>query len=290
MGLIETGIAAGLLLSGAAMALMATFRLMRFPDITVEGSFLTGAAIWAGLVRGGVDVNAAALLAALGGAACGATTALMHRVLGIDRFLSGILVTAACYSIALLGVGVPNAGLFSTPSTVVSGLDVSRAPLLAGIVFASALALLVYFFFKSRLGLRARAAAINPRLLANAVGRPTPYLVAGLAFANVLAALSGAAFARYQGFFDVGMGQGVLISALAALAIGEAVIGWTRLPLVWGAIAGALIGSVLYQIALGAALVAGAPTAATRLVSALLVLVFLALQFRRFSDADERAS
>lgn len=290
MGLIETGIAAGLLLSGAALALMSTFRLMRFPDITVEGSFLAGAAIWAGLVRHDFDPNGAALLAALGGAACGATTALLHRVLGIDRFLAGILVAAACYSIALLGVGVPNAGLFATPGQIVTGLDVAATPLLAGVIFAALLAVAVYAFFKSRLGLRARAAAINPRLLSNAVGRPLPYLVAGLAFANGLAALSGVAFARYQGFFDVGMGQGILITALAALAIGEAVIGWTRLPLVWAAIIGAIAGSALYQIALGAALVAGAPTAATRLVSAVIVLIFLAVQFRRFADADERSA
>ena len=275
------GALTGLLLTGAVLGLAAAFRLMRFPDITVEGSFLMGATVWAALSHAGFPLYVAVTGAVAAGAVCGVTTAVLSDVLRLDRFLAGNLVTAACYSIALLTLGASNVGLFETPSRVAPGLDLANLSLPGALAFAGLIALLAVGFFRTQLGLRSRAAASNPQMFVRTIGATVPYLAAGLAFTNAAAALSGAAFARYQGFVDVGMGQGVLITALAAFAVGETATARLRAPRVVVVAAAAIIGSVLYQWAMAAALTFGLPAAMTKLASAGIVLLFLVAQARR---------
>jgi putative ABC transport system permease protein len=278
---------AGLLLAGATAGLGASFRLMRFPDLTVEGSFLLGAAVWAAGTLHGWDTTLSSLAGVTAGAACGGVTALLSRIFRIDRFLAGILVTAACYSLALMVLRVSNLGLYDMPDLFFPGFDLGGTPWVESSAFGILTAAGMGLWFKLRVGIRARMAAINPAFVEAVSGRSLPYLVGGLALTNAAAAASGMAFSRFQGFVDVGMGQGVLIVALAGFAIGEACVSWLPLNLVAQTMLAALVGSVLYQIALGAALSAGVPAAATRLLSAFLVLAFLILQTRRGALAEQ---
>lgn len=277
-GIFASSSVAGLFLSGAVLSLACSFRLMRFPDITVEGSFLLGAALWSACIRQGLDTTSASIIAAACGALGGVSTAFLHRAFGIDRFLAGILVTAACYSIALLGLGTSNVGLFQTPSPFVPLFDMTTHSFAFGLTLALALAAIAILFFRSRPGLRARCAASNPGLLTSLGGRPLISLAFGLGVTNAIAAISGMAFARFQGFVDVGMGQGVLIVALAALAIGEGLTWWLHAPRLWVVVVSAIVGSILYQFVLSLTLATGAPAAATKLLSAAIVIVFLAAQ------------
>jgi putative ABC transport system permease protein len=285
--ILAAAVPAGLLLAGATAGLGASFRLMRFPDLTVEGSFLLGAAVWAAATIQGWSTTLASLAGLTAGAACGGVTAMLSRIFGIDRFLSGILVTAACYSLALIVLRVSNLGLFDSPDIFFPGFDLSGTPWVASGAFGLLIAAGIGASFMSRAGIRARIAAINPAFLEAVSGRSLPYLVGGLALTNAAAAASGMAFSRYQGFVDVGMGQGVLIVALAGFAIGEACVKWLPISTVAQTMLAALAGSILYQIALGVAHSAGVPAAATRLFSAFLVLAFLVLQTRRGALAEQ---
>lgn len=285
--ILAAALPAGLLLAGATAGLGASFRLMRFPDLTIEGSFLLGAAIWAAGTLHGWNTAFSSLAGVAAGAVCGGVTAMLTRVFGIDRFLAGILVAAACYSLALMVLRVSNLGLFESPDLFFSGFDLSDTPWVASAAFGVLIAGGLGAFFKTRVGIRARIAAINPAFLESVSGRSLPYFVGGLALANAAAAASGMAFSRYQGFVDVGMGQGVLIVALAGFAIGEACVRWLPINMVAQTMLAALVGSVFYQAALGVALSAGVPAAATRLLSAFLVLAFLVLQTRRGALAEQ---
>lgn len=285
-GILSASVPSGLLLAGATAGLGASFRLMRFPDLTIEGSFLIGASVWAAACLAGWGTIAGSVAGMSAGALCGTFTAVLSRVLGVDRFLAGILVTASCYSIALLVLGVSNLGLFDGPDALFTGFDLSGTPWITAGLFALTLLALTGLFFSQRIGIRARIAAINPRFLDGVAGYSLPYLIAGLAFTNALAATSGIAFARFQGFVDIGMGNGVLIVALAGFAIGEALVRHLPTSLVMQATVAAAAGSVLYQVALAVALSLGVPAALTKLVSALIVLGFLVIQSRRGALAE----
>lgn len=274
------GLVVGLLYGGAVLGLAAAFRLMRFPDITVEGSFVLGASAWAAAVAGGCPPVLASTAALATGALCGVSTAALHDLLGIDRFLSGILTTASCFSLALLLLGTSNAGLFNAPSPFGGSYGGEASGVMLALAFATFASIIVLIFFSTRLGLRSRAASSNAPMFGRSIGPTFPYVAAGLAITNSVAALSGVVFARYQGFVDVGMGQGVLITSLAALAIGETLFRWRRLPAFVSLLLSVWAGSVLYQWALSTALSIGFPAATTKLVTAGIVVAFLAVQYR----------
>jgi putative ABC transport system permease protein len=276
----------GLLMTGAVGALAAAFRLMRFPDVTVEGSFLIGGAVWSALISAGAPTPLASLAALLAGAACGTATAILIHRFRVDRFLAGILVSTSAYSVALWSLGKSNVGLFGAPGVFIDPADFQSNTLALALGFALTVVLALLLFFHSSAGVRARAAAINPSFLEAVGGNAAVGLGLGLAMTNTLAAASGLVVARYQGFVDVGMGQGVLITALASFAIGEAVARWISTSLVLHTALATLVGSILYQGALALALAAGIPPASTKVATAGFVLLFLILQYRRQPEVE----
>lgn len=285
VGIVTAGSVVGLLYGGAVLGLGGAFRLMRFPDITVEGSFLLGASIWAACVGIGWPTGIATLAALLSGSLCGVTTAALHNLLGVDRFLAGILTTASCFSVALLILGTSNVGLFNAPPALGLSNSVGEWPVVIAVLFAVIISLAIAGYFSSPAGLRSRAASSNSGMFTRSIGHTFPPLAAGLAVTNGVVALSGVMFARYLGFVDVGMGQGVLITSLAALAIGEAMTRWWKMGRITSLLFAVWIGSILYQWALSTALSLGFPAATTKLVTAVIVILFLALQHRKRTTA-----
>lgn len=277
LGAIEIGFVFGLV----ALGVFLSFRVLNFPDLTVDGSFPLGAAVAATLIVAGVDPYAATAVAIAAGAAAGLLTAFLNLRFGILHLLASILTMIALYSINLRIMGRPNVALLGTETilTPFQGLGLPNLylkPLFAGVVLVAVGLLLTRFLF-SAYGLAMRATGSNPRM-ARAQGidtNATTYV--GMAISNAMVALAGALFAQMNGFADVTIGTGTIVVGLAAVILGEAIFG-SRSLTVW--ILGCIAGSVIYRIAVALALNAaflGLSASDLNLVTAVLVAVALIL-------------
>ncbi len=279
---IESGVVMGLLMAFCVMGLSIAYRLFNFPDLTIEGSFLMGAAGFAVAQSNGAGAALAMCCALALGAVAGVVTALLHIGFRMNKFLAGVIMVSVCYTAALRLMGSSNIGLLGA-STFVDRMGSGRIVLLAAL--AAGVGLLVVLALSSRSGLRIRVAGCNPgyaRMLGVGVAAS---MVAALAATNALAALSGALLAVHQGFADVSLGQGVLIFALASMAMGERMLSDKRLPVTVFIVAGAVLGSIAYQLVIATAVRAGLNPVDLKLVTALLVLALVALRASRHDDA-----
>jgi putative ABC transport system permease protein len=275
----KLGILNGLVLLWAVLGFAATFRLFAFADLTVEASLPLGAGIFAVLVSHGISPWLGALIGASGGALAGTLTASLHVWLRLNKLLAGVIVVAIGYSLTLIVMQAPNIGLLSEQS-IFGGLGETAMLLVLLAVTVLAIPAIIWFL-SSRVGLRMRAAGSNREFAASLGISPGVQIVLAVGAANALASLSGIFLASYQGFADVGMGQGVLVMALASLGIGETVVWVRRLPTHIGVLVAALLGSVAYQCVLSAALRLGLPATDLKLATGLLVLMMVAVQALR---------
>jgi putative ABC transport system permease protein len=272
-GTLAIGLTQGLIWAGPALCFAIAYRLLMIPDLTVEGSFCIGAAIYAVAMRSGVLGAAAVMLATAGGAAAGALTAIIHRKLKVNAFLSGIIVVAVLYSLTLRLMAGSNIGLlgFTGPVTQVS----SRLGSSFGLTLAGAVAVIVaatVFFFRSSYGIRMRAAGANP-VLARRMGINSDWVVVvGLGLCNALSAFAGSIMAEQNSFADISLGQGVIITALAAMAIGERLVPRSAVPYYLFVPLSAVLGSLCYAVVSALVLRVGAPPSDIRLATGILVL------------------
>lgn len=269
---------AGLVWGCVALGVYITFRILAFPDLTVEGSFPAGAAVAATIIFRGGDPILATGLAVVAGMLAGLATGVLHTRRGINDILAGILVSTALYSITLVVMDRPNtpllgqttlyervAGLFSLSSGVWP-----RIGLLLVICLSMALAL--NWLLHTDLGLALRAVGTNPGMAESLGIRTDNMRVLGLMLANGLVGLAGALVAQLQGFADVGMGVGTLVAGLAAIVIAEAVFGVQRT--LWSLLA-LLAGSFVYRFIIALALLAGLAPTLLKLITATLVVLTL---------------
>jgi putative ABC transport system permease protein len=273
----------GLIFSLVALGVFISFRLLNFPDLTVDGSFPLGGAVCATLISQGWDPYGATLAAVVAGAAAGLMTGLLNVKLKIMDLLASILMMIALYSINLRIMGRPNVPLIQEPTlftllqpqAVVAADYVFRPLLLALIVLAAKLAL--DWFFATQRGLAIRATGSNARM-ARAQGVNTGGMVLlGMAISNALVALGGALFAQSQGGADISMGVGTIVIGLAAVIVGESILPSRRL--VWATLA-VVLGAVVYRFFVTLALNAdfiGLKSQDLNLVTALLVTFALVL-------------
>ena len=281
VGAIETGLAFALVALGAYV----TFRVLDFPDLTVEGSFPFGAAVAAALMIAGVNPWLATAMATLAGAVAGLVTGLLNLKFRILNILSGILTAIALYSINLRVMGRPNIGLIGI-DTVYStvehlGTRAFYAPVVLLAVVVIVCKLLLDLFLSTGYGLAMRAAGSNPRMArANGIN-VNRMIYIGLAIANALTALSGALFGQMLGAADVSMGIGVIVVALAAVIGGTALMPSRVIAL---ATLACVVGSLLYRLAIALALSSNAigfTASDVNLVSAVLVAIALYLPGRK---------
>ncbi len=277
LGAVEIGLVFGLV----ALGVFLSFRVLNFPDLTVDGTFPLGAAVAATLITGGGDPFLATGAALLAGALAGLLTAFLNLRFGILHLLASILTMIALYSINLRIMGRPNLAIIGaetvlTPFTGLGLRNLYLKPLFAGAVVLAAGILLARFLL-SEYGLAMRATGGNPRM-ARAQGVDTARTTyVGMALSNTLVALAGALFAQMNGFADVTIGTGTIVVGLAAVIVGEALFG-TRSVATW--IAGCVAGSVIYRLAVALALnaeVLGLNASDLNLVTAVLVAVALIL-------------
>ena len=271
----------GLIFSLVALGVFISFRLLRFPDLTVDGSFPLGGAVGAVAIASGMDPFLATLLAALAGAGAGVITALLNVHLKIMDLLASILMMIALYSINLRIMGRPNVPLIMEP-TVFSILQpewladyIARPLILMVIVVLAKLGLDAYFSTKQ--GLAIRATGANPRM-ARAQGVNTGAMVIlGMAVSNALVALAGALFAQTQGGADISMGIGTIVIGLAAVIVGESILPSRRLFYTTLAV---VLGAIVYRFFIALALNSdfiGLQAQDLNLVTALLVTVALVI-------------
>ena len=258
-----------------------SFRLLRFPDLTVDGSFPLGGAVCAILIANGVNPWLATLAATAAGACAGLLTGWLNVKLKIMDLLASILMMIALYSINLRVMGGPNVPLINDPTlfTILQpeGMDdyLARPLILLFIVIAAKLAL--DWFFSTERGLAIRATGSNARM-ARAQGVNTGAMVLlGMAVSNALVGLAGALFAQTQGGSDISMGIGTIVIGLAAVIVGESILPSRRI--VYATLA-VVIGAIVYRFFIAMALNSdfiGLKAQDLNLVTALLVIFALVI-------------
>lgn len=282
-GALETGLVYGLV----AFGIYLSFRVLDFPDLTVDGSFPLGAAVAAMLIIAGWNPWLATGAAILAGMAAGAVTALLNVKLKILNLLASILTMIALYSINLRIMGRPNVALLMEDTVLTPwyslGLEYHQVPVLLFTLVIAVSLFLLWRFMKSETGLAMRATGANARM-ARAQGIATGgMIILGVAVSNGLVGLAGALFAQSQGAADVTMGVGVIVIGLASLIGGEAVITPTS---VFRALLACVVGAIIYRLAIAFALNAdalGLKAQDLNLITAVLVTLAIVLPGARLS-------
>ncbi len=270
----------GFLYAFVAIGIYITFRIHDFPDITVDGTFTTGAAVTSVLVVAGVHPLLAVLASFLACSAAGSITALINTRLNVNSLLAGILVMTGLYSVNLHIMGRSNIPLLDTPEffTLLNrtnpGLPPEAWTALCLTLIMAASWFAVSSFFKTDFGLSMRATGNNPTMARAAGINVDRVKIFGVAIANGLVGISGSLVAQYQGFADIGMGIGTVVTGLASVIIGESIL---RRHSVYAWIASAIIGSVIFRFMIATALYAGMDPIDLKLMTAIFVLITLVI-------------
>lgn len=295
MSLLIGALSIGLILTFLAMGMFVSLRVFKFADITAEGSFALGGASAGILLVTGVNPIIATLIAVGGGFLAGVATGLLNTRLKVHELLSGILVMTALYSFNLRIMGKSNVSLLNAETLftplqnlvdkmygpeahlLILGWKVSSfdlAACLGVLLVAMLIAWLLNLFFCTHIGTAMRATGDNSQMI-RALGQDTnAMLVFGLGLSNALIALSGALLAQYQGFADVQMGIGMMVWGIASLIIGEAIIGISSTAT---SIVAAVCGSIVFRLLVSIALRWGLNPNDLKLITAVFVLLALAL-------------
>ncbi|NLZ93510.1 MAG: ABC transporter permease [Firmicutes bacterium] len=266
----------GLIYAVMALGVFISFRTLNTPDLTVDGSFVLGAAVSAVICSSGGSPFAALLVAFVFGSLAGTVTSLLNTKLGIQPLLSGILVMLALYSVNLRVMGGrANIHLMNSPSIFnlwQVAYFAKNAKLITATLTIFIILILLYFFLQTRLGFALRATGDNETMVRAAGINSDVTKLIGLALSNGLVAVSGAMIAQYQSYADVGMGLGMVVMGLASVIIGEVVFGVK--PLLRRLLA-VVLGSVLYRLIIAFAFAMGMPANDLKLVSAIIVAIAL---------------
>lgn len=284
MNLLLGAIATGLLASLLCLGTFLSFRVLRSLDLTTEGAFVTGGAVACALLIRGSSPLLSALAGALAGGVAGALTGTVHTKFGVNIVLAGILMMTALYSVNIWVMGSGNLSLaghptlFEQAAALAGGtahplLPRDGAAIVMLVLLVTVIMALLAGFATTDLGLALRATG-SSRPMASAAAIDTDLMtILGLGLANLLTGLSGALFAQYQGYVNVQMGVGMIVTGLASVILGEALfpqrtIGWRILA--------AVLGAIVFRLLVAAAIRAGLDANALRLVTALFVLAALA--------------
>lgn len=277
-------VAQGLVWAVMAIGVYITFRILDVADLSVDGTMCTGGAVCIMMMQRGHNVWVAMMAAIIAGVLAGLVTGVFHTVMGIPAILAGILTQLSLYSVNLKIMGKANQAIsVDKYNLLVSLRYIKNVPLFKNTILIVAIIVLVviavlYWFFGTELGCSLRATGCNPNM-SRAQGINTDVnVVLGLMLSNGLVALSSALLAQYQGFADVNMGRGAIVIGLAAVIIGEAIFGriFRNFALKLLAVA---FGAILYYIVLQIVIWLGIDTDLLKMLSALVVAVFLAVPY-----------
>ena len=271
-------IAQGFIWGIMAIGVYITFKILDIADLTVDGSICTGAAVCTVLATKGVNIYLALLAAVIAGLLAGLLTGLLHTVLGIPAILSGILTQLILWSANLKIMGKANISLSARSYKVMlTQMNINSSIAVLAIIGIILIALL-YWFFGTELGCSVRATGCNLNM-SRAQGINTNVnIVLGLMLSNAIVALSGALLAQYQGFADINMGKGAIVIGLAAVIIGEAVFSKIARNFAVRLFA-VIVGGIIYYIVYQVIIFLGIDTDLLKMLSALVVAVFLGVPY-----------
>ncbi|MBO7334008.1 MAG: ABC transporter permease [Lachnospiraceae bacterium] len=291
-------VAQGLVWGVMALGVYITFRLLDFADLTVDGSIAFGAAVCVMLIRSGVPPIVATAVAFLAGMLAGMITGLLNTLLGIPGILASILTQIALYSINLHVLGKSNqpVSVDNYPLLVslryVTESPATRALFFVGVVlFLIALVGVLYWYFGTEQGQAIRATGCNPNM-ARAQGINTNFIkVLTLMISNGLVGLAGALYGQFQGAADVNMGRGAIVIGLAAVIIGEVAFGKfaakRKAAFAW-TLCAVILGAVIYYMVYQFVLWLKMPSEDMKLLSAVVVAVFLAIPYLKDLRAQKK--
>lgn len=281
----------GLVFAFVAIGVYLAFRVLDFPDLTVDGSFPLGAAVTGVLILAGMNPWLAAIIAMIAGSAAGLVTATLNVRFKILNLLASILTMIALFSVNLRVMGRPNIALINqdTMLTPFFGHGVPEyyvRPLFLFVLVAIAV-FVVWRFLESDMGLAMRATGANPKMARAQGVRTDRQIYLGMALSNALVALGGSLFAQTNGFADVTSGVGTIVVGLAAVIIGETLL---RSRFILVILIGCVLGSIIYRIAIQFALsngdVLGLQASDLNIATALLVTFALILPRLRRGGAS----
>ena len=269
--MLQATIEQSLIFTIMVLGVYISFRILNFPDMTVDGTFPLGAAISAKLLTLGVNPYLTLLVALISGAAAGAITGLIHVKLKVKDLLAGILVMTALYSINLRVMGKSNIPLFEEDNI----FNTEYSMMITIVVLILISKFLLDYLLKTKFGFALKALGDNENLIVSLGLNEEKYKIYGLMIANAFVAFSGAVLAQYQGFADVGMGTGIIVIGLASIIIGDTLFGKRR------RLAGTtivIIGSVLYRGVIAVTLSIGMDASDLKLITSVIVIVILWIQ------------
>ncbi|MBR4016987.1 MAG: ABC transporter permease [Oscillospiraceae bacterium] len=294
LGALPGSVSQGLIWGIMAIGVYITYRILDVADLTVDGSFATGGAVAVVLILNGCNLWLAMLAAFAAGLLAGAVTGFLHTLMGIPPILAGILTQLSLYSVNLKIMGKANQSINVNQTDLLVSLRWVKEfafhnPLITVGVVLIVLIAILYWFFGTEMGCGIRATGINQRM-SRAQGINTNFnKVMGIMISNGLVAFSGAFLAQYQGFADVKMGQGAIVIGLAAVIIGEALLGKIFKNFALRLLSVAL-GSIIYYIVVQAVITMGLDANLLKLFSAAIVAVFLAVPYwkRQYAESHIR--
>lgn len=283
VGALPGACSQGLIWGIMAIGLYITYRILDIADLSVDGSFATGGAICVMALLKGCNVWVALLLAFLSGLLAGAVTGLLHTLMGIPAILAGILTQLGLYSVNLKILGKSNQSINVNQTDLLISLRwVKQAvlgnPLIMVSLIIAVLIIILYWFFGTEIGCSIRATGANLNM-SRAQGINTNVnKVIGIMLSNGLVAASGALLSQYQGFADINMGRGAIVIGLAAVIIGEAIFGKIFKNFALRLLSVAL-GAVVYYIVVQIVIALGMDANLLKLLSAVIVAIFLAIPY-----------
>ena len=269
--MLQATIEQSLIFAIMVLGVYISFRILNFPDMTVDGTFPLGAAISAKLLTLGVNPYLTLLVALVAGAAAGAVTGLIHVKLKVKDLLAGILVMTALYSVNLRVMGKSNIPLFEEDNI----FNTEYSMMITIVVLILISKFLLDYLLKTKFGFALKALGDNENLIVSLGLNEEKYKIYGLMIANAFVAFSGAVLAQYQGFADVGMGTGIIVIGLASIIIGDTLFGKRR------RLAGTtivIIGSILYRGVIAVTLSMGMDASDLKLITSVIVIVILWIQ------------
>ena len=269
--MLQATIEQSLIFAIMVLGVYISFRILNFPDMTVDGTFPLGAAISAKLLTLGVNPYLTLLVALVAGAAAGVVTGLIHVKLKVKDLLAGILVMTALYSVNLRVMGKSNIPLFEEDNI----FNTEYSMMITIVVLILISKLLLDYLLKTKFGFALKALGDNENLIVSLGLNEEKYKIYGLMIANAFVAFSGAVLAQYQGFADVGMGTGIIVIGLASIIIGDTLFGKRR------RLAGTtivIIGSILYRGVIAVTLSMGMDASDLKLITSVIVIIILWIQ------------
>ncbi len=269
----------GLIWCIAGIGVYITFKILDIADLTVDGSFVTGAVIAATVISNGGHFALGMLLGFLGGVLCGVVTGLLHTLLGIPAILSGILTQLALWSVNLIitknssivSISVRNYHVIFSQINVYDTLW--KIAIIVGVVI-----LALYLFFGTQIGCAIRATGNNQKM-AKAQGINTKFaIIVGLGLSNGIVALSGSLLAQYQGFADINMGRGAIVICLSAIVIGSLI--FSKFAKNFAVrLSSVIVGSLIYYFIYQSVIFFGLEPNLMKLLTAIVVAIFLGIPY-----------